>query len=72
MICCYNYKKNDPYKESHHPRYTPLQKVADERIKEVGIKRFADDASNVAWLDHKQDESAMALKKNAAKTASTA
>ena len=25
MICCYNAARNDPYKESHHPRYTPLR-----------------------------------------------
>jgi hypothetical protein len=29
MICCYNAAKNDPYKESHHPRYTRLSKVPD-------------------------------------------
>ena len=29
MICCYNAARNDPYKESHHPRYTPLRKVPD-------------------------------------------
>ena len=51
MICCYNARHNDPYKESHHPRYTPLSKVDDRMIREVGIKRFADDASDVAWLD---------------------
>ena len=66
MICCYNYKKNDPYKEAHHPRYTPLVKVADEMIKQVGIKRFADDSSNVAWLDEKKDASARVLKEKAA------
>src|SRR5262245_25747701 len=25
LICCYNAASNDPYKDSHHPRYTPLQ-----------------------------------------------
>jgi hypothetical protein len=62
MICCYNYKKNDPYKEAHHPRYTPLQKVPDEMIKQVGSQRFADDTSNLAWLDDKKDASARVLK----------
>ena len=56
MICCYNARHNDPYKEAHHPRYTPLQKVDDGRILEVGIKRFADDASDVAWLDPAVDQ----------------
>ncbi len=66
MICCYNYKQNDPFKDAHHPRYTPLAKVADEMIKQVGVKRFADDSSNVAWLDDKQDVSAIVLKDKSA------
>jgi len=41
-------------------------KVADEMIKQVGIKRFADDSSNVAWLDEKKDASARVLKEKAA------
>jgi ectoine hydroxylase len=66
MICCYNARSNDPYKEAHHPRYTPLKKVSDDMIKKVGIKRFADDTSNVAWLDEKKDVSARTLKDQAA------
>src|ERR1035438_10221200 len=62
MICCYNAKSNDPYKEAHHPRYTPLRKVSDDMIKKVGIKRFEDDKSNVSWLDDKKDVSASGLK----------
>jgi len=61
MICCYNAARNNPYKESHHPRYTPLKVVPDSAIKEVGIKRFADDASNVAWLENQKDRSAKLL-----------
>jgi hypothetical protein len=61
MICCYNAARNDPYKESHHPRYTPLQKVDDATIKTVGAKRFADDSSDVAWLDPNKDVSASSL-----------
>jgi hypothetical protein len=38
LICCYNTKHNDPYKEHHHPRYTPLEKVPDAAIKEIGAK----------------------------------
>jgi ectoine hydroxylase-related dioxygenase (phytanoyl-CoA dioxygenase family) len=30
LICCYNTKGNDPYKESRHPRYSPLPLLADE------------------------------------------
>ncbi len=61
MICCYNAARNDPYKESHHPRYTPLRKVDDAMIQAVGLKRFADDSSDVAWLDPNRDASAKSL-----------
>ena len=33
LICCYNAARNDPYKESRHPRYSPLAKVTDDAIK---------------------------------------
>ncbi|MFM8272793.1 MAG: phytanoyl-CoA dioxygenase family protein [Gemmata sp.] len=62
MICCYNARSNDPYKESHHPRYTPLKLVPDSAIKDVGVKRFAD-SGDVAWLDDTRDSSAKALLK---------
>src|SRR5262249_37671269 len=65
MICCYNAARNDPYKESHHPRYTPLSVVPDAKIKEVGIKRFADDASDVAWLADTKDVSGGRLARGA-------
>lgn len=61
MICCYNAARNDPYKESHHPRYTPLKVVPDSAIREVGVKRFADDKSDVAWLQDEKDRSARVL-----------
>lgn len=62
MICCYNSAKNDPYKESHHPRYTPLVKVPDEEILRAGKLRFSD-AEDVSWLDTKTDHSAEVLQK---------
>jgi len=61
MICCYNAARNDPYKEAHHPRYTPLEKVDDTAIRQAGLKRFADDLSDVAWLDPAKDVSASSL-----------
>ena len=60
MICCYNAARNDPYKDSHHPRYTPLNVVSDASIQEVGVKRFAD-SGDVAWLDDNKDRSAKLL-----------
>lgn len=34
LICCYNAARNNPYKESRHPRYSPLSKVSDSAIRE--------------------------------------
>lgn len=61
MICCYNAKSNDPYKESHHPRYTPLDRMDDSMIKEVGIKRFGDAGDDDSFLDPQRDASAKSL-----------
>jgi hypothetical protein len=41
LICCYNAARNDPYKDSHHPRYTPLSKVDDDAILLSGVKLSA-------------------------------
>ena len=67
MICCYNAARNDPYKEAHHPRYTPLQKVPDSAIREAGSRRFSDSSANVAWLNDAEDQSARSLE-NAVRT----
>lgn len=63
MICCYNAARNDPYKESHQPRYTPLSKVPDAEIRKAGLKRFGD--SDAGWLDPTKDVSATSLQKPA-------
>jgi ectoine hydroxylase-related dioxygenase (phytanoyl-CoA dioxygenase family) len=55
MICCYNAARNDPYKDSHHPRYTALAVVPDEAILESGLARFSDQE---AFLDPGRDASA--------------
>jgi ectoine hydroxylase len=60
LICCYNAARNNPYKASHHPQHTPLHKVSDAAIKEVGIKRFEDDDSDVAWMGD-EDQRARSL-----------
>jgi phytanoyl-CoA dioxygenase PhyH len=60
MICCYNAARNDPYKESRHPRYTPLAVVPDAAIRAVGIKRFGDVAP-VEWLDPQRKPSAQQM-----------
>jgi ectoine hydroxylase len=40
FICCYNAARNDPYKDSRHPRYQYLEKWPDERIREIGAKQL--------------------------------
>jgi ectoine hydroxylase-related dioxygenase (phytanoyl-CoA dioxygenase family) len=40
FICCYNAARNDPYKESRHPRYQYLEKWPDERIREIGAAQL--------------------------------
>ena len=36
LLCCYNAARNDPYKDHHMPRYTPLQTLPDSAVKERG------------------------------------
>jgi ectoine hydroxylase len=36
LICCYNTRNNNPYKDSHHPMYTPIERVDDRAIKAMG------------------------------------
>ena len=38
LICCYNAARNNPYKEHHHPQYTPLEKLPDSAVLERGKK----------------------------------
>ena len=66
MICCYNAARNDPYKEAHHPRYTPLSKVPDSAILQTGLARFSEANSEVAWLEPAKDASASSLTEPAA------
>lgn len=65
MICCYNAARNNPYKESQHPRYTPLVKVPDAEILNAGRKRFADSRGDAAWLDPSQGITGDRLHKSA-------
>ena len=51
IICCYNAARNDPYKESHHPRYTPLHTVGDDAILNAGRPAQARE-----FLDPKKDK----------------
>ena len=42
LICCYNTKHNNPYKDSHHPGYQPFEKLPDSVIKKMSSKFFAE------------------------------
>ena len=65
MICCYNAARNNPFKESQHPCYTPLVKVSDAEILVAGRKRFADSSGDAAWLDPSKGITGDRLHKNA-------
>jgi ectoine hydroxylase len=41
FICCYNAALNNPYKESRHPRYSPLEVWPRDRIAEIGKTEWA-------------------------------
>lgn len=38
LICCYNTRHNDPYFESKHPSYHPLEIWDDERVSKILIQ----------------------------------
>lgn len=58
LICCYNTRHNDPYKDHHHPRYTPLAKVPDSAIRETGAKPTA---ATQRFLQQDQDDTSRRL-----------
>jgi len=59
LLCCYNSKHNNPYKESHHPFYEPIEKLPDSAIKEMGAKLFESDTE---FWDPAADETVGASK----------
>lgn len=56
LICCYNAKRNDPYKESQHPGYTPLEAVPDDMIKAYGHRASAPEQVFMSVEDDISDE----------------
>lgn len=40
FICCYNTRRNDPYHDSRHPRYSPLAIVEDEAVLRIGDRQW--------------------------------
>ncbi|GAQ85615.1 phytanoyl-CoA hydroxylase [Klebsormidium nitens] len=39
LLCCYNTKHNNPYKESHHPFYEPLVKAQEDAVRRYGVRQ---------------------------------
>ena len=62
LICCYNTKHNDPYKQHHHPGYTPLEKVSDSAIKTIGAKTSE---ANQRFLKQDEDDTTRRLEAEA-------
>jgi ectoine hydroxylase len=54
VICSYNKASNEPYKEHHHPRYTPLAMVSDAAVLVAG-DRVADAAARWFLEEGKYD-----------------
>ncbi len=52
LICCYNTRHNNPYKDSHHPNYTPIEKLDDSAIKTMGARGSE---SSKEFLEAKRD-----------------
>ena len=40
LICCYNAARNQPYRNSHHAQYQPLEKLDDELVHQIGQRQF--------------------------------
>jgi ectoine hydroxylase len=59
MICCYNKASNNPYRESHHPSYTKLNKVENDMI--IGVGKTDGNNPEVVYTDLSKDKSAKSL-----------
>ncbi|MCH2104627.1 MAG: phytanoyl-CoA dioxygenase family protein [Planctomycetes bacterium] len=40
LINCYNTRTNDPYKQHHHPGYTPMSFLSDEDVLSTGLRQL--------------------------------
>lgn len=61
MICCYNAASNSPYRESHHPGYTPLMRIEDDDILANVGRRFTE-ADRNALMQGDADHSVEVLR----------
>ncbi len=54
LICCYNSRSNNAYKESRHPNYTPLVRVEADAIRSLAADRRS--AANDSFLSDRLDK----------------
>jgi len=40
LICCCNAARNQPFRDSHHPQYQPLEKLDDELVRRFGQRQL--------------------------------
>ena len=66
LICCYNARRNDPYKASQHPGYTPLTTVPDAAVRAYGHRGFTADQAFMTVDDDVSENRAAA--RSAART----
>jgi hypothetical protein len=59
LICCYNAARNDPYKDSHHPRYNKLDRVDDDSILRTGVRATEPESD---YVDPASDKTAEGVK----------
>jgi len=60
MISCYNTRSNDPFQESHHPRYTPIHVVPRRAILDFSANKSGS-TDRKEWLEAASDRSAASL-----------
>ena len=59
LLCCYNAARNDPYKDHHMPRYTPLRTLPDSAVKERGGIHAGTARCFMRPEDHPDDQAAL-------------
>lgn len=61
LICCYNAARNNPYKESQHASYTPLEKVGADAIRNSELAGFGKSPQS-DWVSPESDKTIEKLK----------
>ncbi|MDD9992965.1 MAG: phytanoyl-CoA dioxygenase family protein [Rhodospirillales bacterium] len=62
LICCYNRVSNNPFKQHHHPQYTPLEMLPDTAIRDSGLtlagddRVFMDPATDISIGEHRRSD----------------